>query len=254
MKKAYQIFGVAIPVSIIIVLTTFISAWIIFYAAIAPLVKHNGSLSEKQSFPNTEVRDLMFQKAWLNSRLILTERDSAVVSVNLKDSLIMLELKGIRLGAYKILDFSQSEIFSGMEASEIEFYLNKPSFTDSLMTNIKKNDIRYKKAPKDTAEYNAMQKNDVQVQPENDLAFDLILSSGIRLSFRGVSEKGGNCNPGKYKYKLRHMKAIEIIKSIIEFRLPSYHPVIEITITNNDIKTIYRALPENAEIALRPII
>ncbi len=200
---------------------------------------------------NSTMDSILRSTAMINSKLLLTDKDSICFSINLKDSTINLELQGVTIHRTKISRFSTSRIFSKTGNACLYKYISTPFTAQQYKSTIVKIPIVIKQAPKDTIEANKI--NDIpQLPPEEYVRYTFWFDKPLILiveqeekpsgtdKFKSFTTKTGD------KFKFFN----NIASGIFSFEVPEYYPWIKIKIPQDEAKTIFRALPENAAMAL----
>jgi hypothetical protein len=205
---------------------------------------------------NREFGRIIHNTAWLNARLSMTEDDSLGLSINLPDSIVSIEFKGITLGSFSIVKSQQSRFFNHLSEESINYFFSSPLMPDTTITNTQRVVIHKKRAPRDTAELRIFTeqeaKNKVKAE-DADVAFDYHFENGIILSFRGVhiTERGFVSNTRGFDFAQRLQQSKSFAKKSFSFQTPEFHPTIKVYLLNSEAKAILRALPYTPKIAVR---
>jgi hypothetical protein len=206
------------------------------------------SEEEKALFFNLKIDELF----WKN-RLEIAKDDSMYLSIDLPDSLVLLELKGIPLRSCKIEEFQITPLYSQLRKQPqfLEWLTDPFSLIDESAT-ISKAPIKEIIAPKDTIEALEQLKEEVKIDKE-DVRFVLGFDRNLLLEF---SQAEKPTLMGRFELAL-----FNILKNITTFfkdffslmslQSSSQDFWIKIRISQNDAKAIYRALPKNTRVALR---
>jgi len=190
---------------------------------------------------------LLNKNAFLTNRSILARQDSIYLSFQIADSTLSLEMKGVPLYTSKVTRITMSGIFKDIPDSILNAWLSTPFTIRHHESSIPKEDIIFRKAPKDTLEYLS-----TQTTPEAP-KFD---PTYFRLSFdRGLdlyveqSEPAARAKRNFYR-GLRRTRLKNNLDSLISGKLPAYTPWIKIEISQKDALSIYRSLPGKGYMAL----
>lgn len=199
-----------------------------------------------------EIFTLQKKKAFLESRLKMTRSDSIGLAVNLPDSMVTLEINGIILHRAKINSYRTSKVLRAVSQETCLGMFSEPLRIMSHHATIEKVPVIYRKAPKDSieaAEYLAevpdtMLKKPPLVILSSDYDIQLYFYPYENLSFGGKL----------VKFMFNTLQELRIhlhyLSSIVRLRIPDYHSRIKIYMTDREIISLYRALPENARLTI----
>jgi hypothetical protein len=204
---------------------------------------------ESDSVPSSdEMNELIAQRAFLESRLRLIDIDSVSLSVNLADSSISIEQNGVVLHSAAISFIQASRVFKRIDRDELTRFLAAPLTVHESFSTIPKYRYTVKVAPSDTAAPAPMVTPDTASR--ETVCFLLTLDRGIQLDIRQEEEPDRKIFR-HYKRQVKTKESNRIFNDLIAFRVPDHHPVIRIEIPEKDARTIYKALPVHAKIAIR---
>lgn len=252
-KRRFTFFGL---LKVIFVLAILYLVFFSFYFPVKQLKVFNSTYSdsllfkgeEKEIIKDDSIADLKIKEAFLQSRLIMAKTDSISFSVDLKDSLLLLEIRGVIVHEAKISKIEISRFFSRVENDALINYLSKPLKVDHKLATIEKEPIFIKKAPKDTIEAAT------QIFTPDTLANEVIC---INMEFDknlfleiSQSEEKPQFNNLWFLINKRSKNVVQVAKNSISFKEPFYTPKILIEVPKDDIKSIYRALPYKPQMAL----
>lgn len=201
---------------------------------------------------NDSVADsLALANALITSRITAASLDSINFVLNLKDSVLDLQIEGVSIHQVKILKMKYSKIFDNFNSDIKYSYLASPFYITDYNSTIVKVPIVVKHAPRDTAE--AAQMNAApKLPPEDYVHYEFHFDKDLVLTVN-QSDPPAKHNRLKAFYSYLDNKfsyVINILKSAVKFKSPAYIPWIEIEIPGEDAKTVFRALPENAAMVL----
>jgi len=191
-------------------------------------------------------------KAFRESRLIMTKSDSIGLLVNLPDSIIAVEIKGITLHTAKIKSYKVGRLFRALETQAYMNLFSSPLRIELHNATILKEPVIIKKAPKDTieAERLLVLPDTLQKKPAYIV---FTLNNGFRLFIE--QDKAGSFKTFKTKIAFRAgnqlKQAGESFLYMLRFRIPPYNPAVRIHVARDDAAAIYRALPENALVTIK---
>jgi len=197
--------------------------------------------------------DLKSREAFLLSRLEMAESDSISMAISLKDSSVALVVQGVTIYSAKIKEYKISRVFAKTDPLILAGWLSKSFVVDTHYASIPKTPVLYKKAPKDTIEAMSQLEPDPFKDELNPVYFTLILNRNLILSFEqeGGNEDGDNEGLKLYQKQLRSIEQKRIVKKLGSFTPLDFIPGIKIVIDKNAARVIYRAIPENAFVALQ---
>ena len=82
------------------------------------------------------------------------------------------------------------------------------------------------------------------------VCFSFELDRGIVIEVQQSEQKSGQTYK-KYKSKLKERYINNITSDLLALRIPQYKPVIQVEIPKKDAKTVFKALPYHAKVALK---
>jgi hypothetical protein len=200
--------------------------------------------------PDSETFSLYKDKTWLESRFQLTKSDSISLSVNLKDSVLQLELKGVVLQSSKMIDFRLDELFKHFNMGAYHHYFAEQATGKSVLATIAKEPLIVQKAPRDSMEY-ASRQHPVDSTKQEAVHWLVNLDNGITLKIEGVGTNKGVQKGRLFWWKLKLQQLMSDLKKTFFFKVPEYKPEINIMVDEVDAKAIYRALPVCPQICIR---
>ena len=195
----------------------------------------------------------LFELAKIRSRkeaeMVLAQKDTFGIVVDLNDSIVWLMLKGVRVHGTKFQHFEQDRFFQAMSPLVYVHLFSKPLRTQHEFATIVKEPIVTMKAPKDTIEAinNAYMPDTLIQQPAY---FRLDLEKGFRLimvqkQFSTPDEKKVE---RQFMRDLKYREMADNAKSFIPWKKASYTPTLVLYLNANEIRSIYRAVPENVQV------
>jgi len=209
-------------------------------------VANQGNQPEKDLSEDTSA--LYPDLAFIRSRLALASDDSIALSVNLHDSLLTLEYKGVVLHQAPILDIRISDFFQRLKPVARFNLFAEVMKIESNLSSISHEPLIYRKAPKDTLE--AQQTN---ITPDTNLREPVFvafyLNNGIRLELT-QNDPLVNKEYRKIIRDIRKRNSGNFVRSVLHGKMPEYQPWIRIQTSWRDARTIYRALPKNGKVTV----
>ncbi len=253
--------GFWIIISVIIVLTI-----LYLFASLAAPVKKihllNAAFNDSirpdlldKAYPvpeNPALFELYREKAFLESRLAMAKTNTIGLVVDLQDSILDIEIGGIKLHSTQISKYRVSRTFSRINNKAFIGLFSKPVTTIRNSGTFVKEPIVVKKAPKDTIE--AAKQATVPDSIKTGPAFvALTLDYNIRLSLYQENKRSVWTMLYGFIFRsgLRFRKAGEAARGAVTFRIPDYRPEIRVFIPKKDLITIYRALPVDTRVVIK---
>jgi hypothetical protein len=192
---------------------------------------------------NPQEFELVKEKAFLEAQIELSNSDSIALVIDLRDSLAVLQIKGVAIYTSKISNYSFSTLLNAISVPVYYNIFSKPLTVYQQISTIAKEPIVIKIAPKDTIEAAK-----AEVIPDSvvnqSTVLKLVINEDIQVVITNHEEEGSPLNR-----KLNW--SYQFIKKLIAFKKVDYQPTIKLVIPNEDIVVIYRALPWNAKIAIK---
>ncbi len=239
------------------ILPLVIIVWMVVYTVAYTLAVRN-QVKNMQSHAATDTLSyskeewmLIREKAFLQSRIILSGSDSIGLTLNLRDSLVQVETKGVVLRQIRFDKAEVSPFFSSFRPGSYSAVFSKPFGITEIEGTIVKEPIIIKKAPRDSVEA-AQNSTQVDTTQSEFVEWHLQLDSSLIISFvQSDKDKGGiNWPTLKYRFR-RHAKTLaETNRDLISFRKPTYFPEITVFIPRKEAKSFYRALPQNGRVVI----
>jgi hypothetical protein len=253
--------GIWIIISVLIVFTI-----LYLFAALAAPVKKihllntafNDSirpdkLDKTYPFPeNPDLFKLYREKIWLESKLAMARTNTIGLIVDLQDSILDIEINGIRLHSAQINKYKVSRTFGRIDNKTFIGLFSKPMTTVSNSGTFVKEPIVVKKAPKDTIE--AAQQVTAPDSIKTGPAFvALTLDYNIRLSLYQENKRSVWAMLYGFIFRsgMRFKQAGLTVRDAATLRIPDYRPEIRVFIPKKDLITIYRALPVDTRVVIK---
>lgn len=203
---------------------------------------------------NPSLIDVMKERAWVESRLLMASGDSIGLSIDLGQHLIQLELKGVVVMKSKIRDYSTSGFFKRMDGNVYFNMFGSPLIIKRFESSIEKNPLKVIKAPSSADQVvSAITPKDSL--PKENVFWTVILDRDIELNIQGIdsiSESQSKYKLGKgFEFRRDLKNIVNSFRHVVKFKKPTYSPEILISIPENEAKAILRALPGNARVTIR---
>jgi hypothetical protein len=223
------------------------------FAIVLPLFSNSsGELKNKKTLPNESA--LRLEKAFLSSQIVMANRDSIGLVVDLKDSLIKLAIRGCVIHECSLSTYSFVSGFKNIVKEEFMPLLSgKPLRLKREMASIEKLPIKIKKAPTDTVE--AQNSTDDAPGPleTHDVKFMYEFEENVTLEFIQEELFTFKDLPVRFQYFIRRnvSSTIANLKSVFNSEKNKRSLTIRIYIPQKDAIAIYRATPGTLNIAFR---
>lgn len=230
--------------------------------AISPLhkMKEFGSLVKSDSlflqkydnaYNQPEMISYVKEKAYKEALLKLSESDSIQMVVDLADSTVSLSIKGVIIHQTKTGSYKIDKIFQRLPLIQEVKLLSQPLPVYSQYATIVKEPVVIRNAPKDTLEaaLNAWQP-DTLVQ--NPAFLILSLSYGINIILEQDRNPMFRDRWKKFKFHkwLGIRNSVRALSDFVMLKKLEYHPTLKIKLPVNDLRAIYRALPDNSLVVI----
>ncbi|MCI0690661.1 hypothetical protein L0337_01495 [candidate division KSB1 bacterium] len=196
---------------------------------------------------------LEIDQAFWQTRLQLANGDSISLSVDLIDSVASLEVKGVPMRQCKILRYRRSGVIKRLRAQgRLQPWLSKPFVVQKELATLLKAPIRIKEAPKDTIEASESKGQDLPIE-HRDAEFTLHFDRSLTLVVEQAQPPSFKGRLRRIWYDMRRVfgDAGSALVALLHLQLPQHRIWIEIELSREDAKAIYRALPSRAGLALR---
>ncbi len=194
---------------------------------------------------NEEIRALLKTKCWFESQLALSKDDSMSLGINLRDSIIQIQLDGLPLIQSRILYIRPKSFLSEIDAAFYSKLFGQPAKIISGKSNYPKRPIKKMKVV-EGADAELITDNIVK---SKRFYWEFVSDNNIRIVINGCKISDDSIE-----------KKPSFFSDMIKFRLKSksknpekqiYHPTLFLWMNDNDAKAIYRALSEKSRLSIR---
>ncbi|WP_372752888.1 hypothetical protein [Labilibaculum sp.] len=208
-------------------------------------------LSLNENYIDSNIVDLYQKKVFLETRFQMSKNDSINLSLNLKDSLLQLEMKGVVIKSTKIIDFEVDQFLYHLKPATYQYLFGSQLQVNSYLSTISKAPIVIKKAPKYAGEALVSNAKIDSVKTEA-VHWMLCLDKEIILKIEGRDQfSQSNWWSGHMFWWREDLNNFKKIKKAILFTVPEYHPEIRVVVSESEAKAIYRALPVKPFVGIR---
>lgn len=209
------------------------------------------SVDETTALPQEEWQ-LIRDKAFLNARLTMAANDSLGLTLNLQDSVVQLETKGVVLRQVKFSDAEIPNFFRSFSPSLYVKTFSKPFKISEFGGTIVKEPITVKKAPKDSIEA-ARTKTEIDTSKVEFVEWHMLLNKSFVISFVQSDRDFDKMDKTALNYRYERYKTTlsNNVKDMLHMKVPVYVPQITLYIPKSEAKSFYRALSKKGEVVIR---
>ena len=198
------------------------------------------------------IDSLELETAFQKNQLELAKYDSINLTVNLKDSLLTIQLKGVPLQEMKIQNVKTSLSFNALQVSRSAPLLLSSYFTsERTWSTIPKIPIQIIQAPEDTLE--ALKRADERIQIERpDVYFTLKMDRNFLLHVKQKENPSivGFIKKEWYENRYKMFETKETIKRLFLFQGLEQQFWITIELSREDAKSVYRSIPTQVRMSI----
>ncbi len=191
--------------------------------------------------------------SFLNARTRMAASDSVGFSVNLPDSLLSLEIKGVTVREVPVISYKTAPALKGITGYALTQLLSEPLTIVSSKSTILKEPIVMVRAPRDAAEASLIPAAIPDTTAIEPVCFLLTLENGLRLLI--LQETTGNDDDHRrirrFLIGLKVSETWRDLKRAILFGVPDFEPRITIVVSKVDARVVYRSIPMGGEVTLR---
>jgi hypothetical protein len=211
------------------------------------------TLQPGNSAEKAEINDLLMDRSFWRNRLRIAKTDSISLAINLPDSVISIDIKGVSVRSCKIRDYQVSSILKyAREKGALNSWFANSFILQDYWATLPKAPIKVKEAPADTNEAKDMvdatppiEKQDVRLILQFNKNLIIQIDQTEPFVFTGWFEKHFR------NVQFRLEKGFEFIHTLTKLRWPEPELRIKIDISQSDAKAVFRALPQKAEAVIR---
>jgi hypothetical protein len=190
--------------------------------------------------------DLILEDQYLTHHKQLSNADSIYLSVNLRDSLLILMIKGVPVHYVKMEDYTFTgrslvyESLPGYTASSEDFMVT------AMDATVDKYPIVKKTAPESPEHAEEMAAKAPEMPVMKDIYVSFYFKNHLTLSLKQSEpyDKEGLKKMTPLKRKALGPSFIQSLKALFSNDQGLFHPHLEIVIPRKDATVIYRALPD----------
>ncbi|HOC89414.1 MAG TPA: hypothetical protein PLO28_05130 [bacterium] len=196
---------------------------------------------------------LRLEETYANLLLDLAKKDSVMLAINLRDSLVNLLIKGVPVRKCRISSFRMSQAIPHVaRLDSLHTWLYPPFQLLNESATIPKAPIRIMDAPKDTIEAEAMAGQEIPIE-NNDVHFTMQFNRNLTVRIEQEQPPSSSSEfKKKFAFDMERIfaEARTTIRNLKRKRLPEHKLWIEVVVSREDAKAIYRAIPVKLQMAL----
>jgi hypothetical protein len=212
----------------------------------------NTSLSDSQLGEVRQIIKKENEKAFEQLRLNLAEKDSIYVILDVPDSSILLEIKGVTVKKTKMVRMEASNRLTLITHENLLPWISKPFILQRDLSTIPKAPIVVKQAPKDTIEAAKMSAKPAPLDSTNvfyTLYFDRNLVLEVEQS--EPPEKGATEKVETYQ-KIKRKEFTKSVTDVLRNPQQQDQPMLfKLIISESEARALYRAVPVNTKLILK---
>lgn len=212
----------------------------------------HASLDQAQVVKVKEIIRKENERAFQKSRLALAEKDSIYMILNLPDSLLILEIKGVTVKKTKLINYEMSNRIGLIPHENLLPWVSEPFVLQRDLSTIPKSPIIIKQAPKDTIEA-AKQSAKPAAPDSTNVFFTLYFDRNLILEVEQADPLEAGATEKVMTY--RNIKKSESTNSVLEIlRNPQQTDqpvVIKLLVSEVEARAIYRAVPTRSQLILK---
>ncbi|MBE0647175.1 MAG: hypothetical protein IH596_05255 [Bacteroidales bacterium] len=196
--------------------------------------------------------DLELDKAYLSNMLLLSFQDSAYLNLNLPDSLLHMEIKGVPVRECRLTDIRVTKRLRCLNKSQLLQWISTPFLGRADHSTIPK--IRYvvKEAPKDTSEA-ALQNAGPLPADSSSVFFIVYFNRHLAIEVRQREEPYDYEEEvlGSYEKEIQGAVRSKTMQAVLAGLSPEPEILIRLEVSKADARAIYRGLPAYPGLALK---
>jgi hypothetical protein len=255
--------ALALP-TVVLITTVLIPA-----AAFTPLHKalagteKNDTLSQKKVAVSSDQEEFLFdilnkeqRMNFIQNRLLLSRQDSIYLVLNLQDSLLDIEIKGLPVQRCRLHGISASPRLKVADHDNLQAWLSTPFTLSSEIATIPKVPMLLVDAPKDTTEAASLPKK--PMEPEKTVVyFTLLFDKNLVIEIAQTEEVLPEETELLHRYYSKYDSIFQrtLLQKIIH-PMPENLPIhIKLRMNEADARAIYRSIPHAnfAKLIINPL-
>jgi hypothetical protein len=223
-----------------------------------PVKESDASPSLASSLNDVQLSDIQKiirkenERAFEQTRLSLAEKDSIYMILDVPDSLLLLEIKGVTVKKTPIINLEISNRFSLISHENLLPWISQSFTLERDLSTIPKAPIVVKQAPKDTIEAAKMSSKPAAPDSTN-VFFTLYFDRNLVLEIEQSEppEKGATEKVETYQ-KIKRKESTRSVFEMLRNPQQSDQPMlVKLVISEPEARAIYRAVPTNTRLILK---
>jgi hypothetical protein len=192
------------------------------------------------------------EKAFQQNRLSLAEKDSIYMILDLPDSLLILEIKGVTVKKTKILDIEISNRFALIPHENLLPWISEPFTLTRNLSTIPKSPIIIKQAPKDTIEA-AKTSSAPRLPDSTGVFYTFYFDRNLLLEIEqdNPPEKDVMERVKTYRSIKRKESTRSVFQMLKKPQQTDQPMLIKLVVSEVDARAIYRAVPSKTHLVLK---
>ncbi len=192
------------------------------------------------------------EKAFQQNRLALADKDSIYMVLDVPDSVLILEIKGVTVKKTKLLDLEMSHRFALISHENLLPWISEPFILERDLSTIPKQPIVIKQAPKDTIEA-AKQSSKPKPPDSTNVFYTFYFDRNLVLEVEQADPPESGINEKVLNYQ--EIKKEESTHSLLQMlkkpQQTDQPMMIKMVVSEIDAKAIYRAVPKKTRLILK---
>jgi hypothetical protein len=214
----------------------------------------NADLTQINHPSKNRVIDLMIEKKYWENRLAMSKKDSLVMSLDLVDSVMTLEVKGVILRTCQLQKYDMNIDLIGLKKHpKLAEWLDDPFTLQYDSSSIPKIPYKVIQAPKDSIEAQAVINKILSTPLEEDIFYTLHFNRNLRIEISQFQMEGIT-EPQYSNLIYFDDQSIDLLTKVFSpknISTVSAELKIGIFLSQSDARAIYRALPKHTSLAIR---
>ncbi len=200
-----------------------------------------------------QLQHLEIERNVLMNQIQMAKSDSIGLYIDLVDSIVALQIKGVNVRECKIQRFEISPAIKHLKAKgTLINWLETPFTLEQEYATLPKAPIKIVTAPKDTIEANE-RKTEPPVIEKSDVQIKLLFSRSLVVEIKQLEAPSAVGHLRNFYHTVQTKVALlrEMLAAYLKLQPYQVALRIELDLSQADSKAIYRALPQHAALALR---
>ena len=192
------------------------------------------------------------EKAFQQNRLTLAEKDSIYMVLDVPDSLLILEIKGVTVKKTRILKLEISNRFALISHENMLPWIAEPFTLEHDLSTIPKSPIVVKQAPKDTIEAAKMSSKPAPPDSTN-VFYTLYFNRNLVLEIEQIDplEAGATEKVENYRKIKRNESTRSVFQMLKKPQQTDQPMLIKLVVSEVEARAIYRAVPTKSRLILK---